>query len=59
MDVGLYDLSGLLDTNRRMQQMLTEKGYSLTYREYPAGHNYPAWADDVWHGLVALFGAGK
>jgi enterochelin esterase family protein len=56
MDVGLYDLSGLLDSNRRMQQMLSDRGYSLFYREYHAGHNYPAWADDIWRGLEALFG---
>ncbi len=55
MDVGLYDLAGLLEANRRMQQVLNDRGYPLTYREYPAGHNYPAWTDDVWRGLEALF----
>ena len=41
LDVGLYDLAGLLVSNQRMKAMLNQRGYSLTYREYHAGHNYP------------------
>jgi enterochelin esterase family protein len=54
MDVGA--LEGLLDCNRQMAALLKEKGYRVTYREYPAGHNYTAWRDDLWRGLEALFG---
>jgi enterochelin esterase-like enzyme len=54
MDVG--SLEGLLDCNRQMAALLKEKGYRVTYREYPAGHNYTAWRDDLWRGLEALFG---
>jgi enterochelin esterase family protein len=39
-----------------MHALLEEKGYHLTYREYPGGHNYTAWRDDLWLGLEALFG---
>ena len=56
LDVGAYDLAGLLVSNQRMKSMLSQRGYSLTYREYHAGHNYPAWGNDIWRGLETLFG---
>jgi enterochelin esterase-like enzyme len=56
MDIGIYDIPGLLDANRNMQQLLSSRGYQADYREYNAGHNYPAWRDDLWRGLVSLFG---
>lgn len=56
MDVGLYDLPSLLACNRRIQNTLVTAGYPLVYREYHAGHNYPAWRDEIWHGLVSLYG---
>jgi enterochelin esterase-like enzyme len=55
MDVGVYDLRGLLETNQRMQKLLSERGCRVIYREYHAGHNYPAWRDDIWRGLEALY----
>ncbi len=57
LDVGVYDLAGILVSNQRMQRMLNQRGYPLTYREYHAGHNFPAWRDDIWRGLEAIFGA--
>jgi len=59
MDVGIYDIPGLLESNRRMYQLLSQRGYPATYREYNAGHNYPAWRDDIWRGLETLFGFEK
>ncbi len=56
MDVGIFDLPGLLEANRRMHRLLVQRGYSVAYREYNAGHNYPAWRDDLWRGLEALYG---
>jgi enterochelin esterase-like enzyme len=56
LDVGLYDLAGILLSNQRMQEMLNKKGYALSYREYHAGHNYPAWRDEVWRGFETLYG---
>jgi enterochelin esterase-like enzyme len=53
MDCGVFE--GLLDGNRRMQPVLKEAGHRVQYREYPGGHNYPAWRDDVWRGLEWLF----
>jgi enterochelin esterase-like enzyme len=56
MDVGIYDIPSLLVSNRRMFNILSKRGYQSTYREYNAGHNYPAWRDDIWRGLEALYG---
>ncbi len=53
MDVGL--LEWLLESNRSMHALLRERGYAVEYREFPGGHNYTAWADDLWRGLEALF----
>ena len=46
MDVGRYEW--LLEPNRRLHELLGERGYDVTYHEYNAGHNYPAWRDDLW-----------
>jgi len=32
-----------LDEARRMREMLTARGYPLTYGEYPEGHNWSNW----------------
>jgi enterochelin esterase-like enzyme len=56
MDAGRYEF--LLDCNRRMHEALTTRGYNVTYREYNAGHNFPAWRDDLWRGLESLYGIG-
>lgn len=53
MDVGRFEW--LLEPNRRMYALLKERGYGVQYREYNGGHNYPAWRNDVWRGLEALF----
>ncbi len=59
MDVGLYDFSTLLEANRKLSALLSERGYPVAYREYPAGHNYPAWREEVWRGLEWLFGTNQ
>jgi enterochelin esterase-like enzyme len=38
-----------------MHNLLTIRGYPVIYREYHAGHNYPAWRDDIWRGLETLY----
>ena len=54
MDAG--KLEYLLPGCRKMHRLLVEKGYNLTYREFPGGHNYTSWQNDLWRGLEALFG---
>jgi enterochelin esterase family protein len=53
MDAG--KLEWLLKDNRRMQPLLKEKGYNVTYCEYTGGHNFTAWRNDIWRGLEAMF----
>jgi enterochelin esterase-like enzyme len=53
MDCGMFE--GLIEGNRRILPVLAEAGHRVQYREYPGGHNYPAWRDDVWRGLEWLF----
>ena len=55
MTVGSYDFQILLESNRRLSALLAARGHDITYREYPAGHNYPAWRDEVWRGLEHIF----
>jgi len=54
MDVGRFDW--LLEDNRRLQPILHENGYNVTYREFNGGHNYTCWRDEVWMALENLFG---
>ncbi len=54
MDAGRYEW--LLQANRDTHAQLVRRGYEVGYREYPAGHNYPAWRDDLPRGLAYLLG---
>jgi enterochelin esterase-like enzyme len=55
MNVGLFDIQHLVESNRRMSSLLQERGFDLWYAEYPAGHNYTAWRDELGAGLIHLF----
>ena len=54
MDIGHFDW--LLEDNRRLQPILHENGYDVTYREFSGGHNYTCWRDEVGIALEHLFG---
>jgi enterochelin esterase family protein len=54
MDVGRYEW--LLDSNRRMHDRLTRRGYEVNYHEYAGAHNYTVWRSDVVRGLEEMFG---
>jgi enterochelin esterase family protein len=53
MDCGRFEV--LLEGNQRMAPLLATSGHRVEYREYNAGHNYPAWRDDLWRGLQWIF----
>lgn len=54
-DVGTFEF--LLDQNRRMNALLKDHGYAVTYREHNAGHNWTAWRDMLSSAFAALFAA--
>ena len=53
MDCGRFD--PLLEANRMMKHLLESRGYEINYHEYNAGHNYPAWREQLATGLAWLF----
>ena len=63
LDAGLFELdfsgrgSGILVPNRHLRDVLRAKGYEVTYREFPGGHESVNWRGTLADGLVALFGA--
>ena len=66
MDAGLlegnYVIPGgmtLLAANRHMRDVLSLKGYRVTYREFNGGHEYQSWRETLVDGLVALLGTGR
>lgn len=54
MDIGRFDW--LLEDNRRLQPILMENGYTVTYREFSGGHNYTCWQNEAGIALVEMFG---
>jgi enterochelin esterase family protein len=54
MDIGHFDW--LLEDNRRIQPLLQNNGYNVTYHEAPAGHNYTFWRDELPNALITMFG---
>jgi enterochelin esterase-like enzyme len=56
LDCGRFD--PLLEANRMMKELLEARGYDLCYREFNAGHNYPAWREELATGLTWLFRSG-
>jgi enterochelin esterase family protein len=55
MGVGAYDFTEILTSNRLMLALLQERGYTVAFRQNNAGHNFPAWRDDVSRGLEWLY----
>ncbi len=53
LDCGHFE--PLAEGNHRSLPLLQASGHRAEYREYHCGHSYPAWRDDVWRGLEALF----
>lgn len=57
MDIGLYEF--LLDINRHLHQLLANQGFVHGYHEYPGGHNYTSWRNNLCRGLEYMFGSGS
>ncbi len=61
LEVGLMEdgatLTGpsLLVTNRRLRDVLADRGYPIRYQEFNGGHSYLNWRGGLADGLVYLF----
>ncbi|MBI2688269.1 MAG: hypothetical protein HYX27_18350 [Acidobacteria bacterium] len=62
MDAGVFEVdvsgrgSGILVPNRHLRDVLRAKGYAVSCREFPAGHDYANWRGTLADGLITLFG---
>lgn len=53
-DAGRYEPL-IYETTRRVNILLRARGYPVTYREAPVGHNYTAWRDRLPDAYAALW----
>ncbi|MFL6336021.1 MAG: glycoside hydrolase family 15 protein [Pyrinomonadaceae bacterium] len=54
LDAGRYE-PPIFETTRRANLILRARGYPVTYREAPVGHNYTAWRDRLPDAYAALW----
>ncbi|MFL6255611.1 MAG: alpha/beta hydrolase-fold protein, partial [Pyrinomonadaceae bacterium] len=54
LDAGHYEQI-ILDNGRRANLLLRARGYPVTYREAPVGHNHTAWRDRLPDAYAALW----
>jgi glucoamylase len=54
LDAGRYELP-ILETTRRANLLLRARGYPVTYREAPVGHNHTAWRDRLPDAYAAVW----
>jgi enterochelin esterase family protein len=54
LDAGRYE-PVILNPSRRVNIILRARGYPVTYREAPVGHNYTAWRDRLPEAYTALW----
>jgi enterochelin esterase family protein len=58
-EMGRGGQPGILDSNRRLRDVLTAKGYRVTHQEVEGGHDYLSWRGTLSDGLIDLIGAGQ
>ncbi|HEV2592245.1 MAG TPA: alpha/beta hydrolase-fold protein [Gaiellaceae bacterium] len=60
LDVGRFETSplerysSLYHANLHMRDVLVAKGYDVTFREYPTGHDFFWWGETIADGLISL-----
>jgi enterochelin esterase-like enzyme len=62
LEVGMLEQGipiNMVVENRRLHDVLTAKGYPVTYSEYNGDHNYLCWRGSLADGLIALIGRRK
>jgi enterochelin esterase family protein len=55
LDVGTLE-DVLLEPGRDLRDLVEERGYKVTYREFPGGHDFFWWKETLAWGLLALLG---
>ncbi|WP_231570433.1 enterochelin esterase [Achromobacter sp. RTa] len=55
-ETGRGGQSGILDSNRRLRDVLRAKGYRVTHQEVEGGHDYLSWRGTLSDGLIDLIG---
>ena len=56
VEVGEMEISDQLNTNRRLRDVLTAKGYAVDYREFNGSHTYLNWRGSFADGVICLIG---
>lgn len=54
LDIGTPEYAIDVESNRIFRDVLTSKGYDLTYREFDAGHHWLCWRGTIADALIAL-----
>jgi hypothetical protein len=58
LDLGTYDIPGIIPMVRGFIPVLEEKGYQFQYGEYPEGHSWGLWRAHIGDALELFFPAG-
>lgn len=56
LEVGRFEAPSMIENNRRLRDILRQKGNEITYVEYNGGHDHFNWRVSVGDGLEALLG---
>jgi enterochelin esterase family protein len=54
LEVGRFESPSMIDNNRRLRDVLKEKGNHLIYQEYNSGHDHVNWRVSLGSGLRVL-----
>lgn len=46
----------MMEVINNMRDVLSNKGYSVAYENFPSGHDYLGWGETLATGLIALIG---
>lgn len=55
-EMGRGGQPGIVESNRRLRDVLTAKGYRVSHQEVDGGHDYLSWRGTLSDGLIDLIG---
>lgn len=57
LNVGTFENEDqMINTNKKLRDVLISKGYDVTFEEFQSGHDYLCWGETLANGLIALIG---